>query len=248
MNNKCFDILGRVLFSSLLLLSFFSCQKDEIIPGDNNYIEVSAHFIDDVEVSSMDFTNDALDMLLVEVYKPSKGLLKSTNSEQIEMRAYSSEEKYVEFGNEHGYAFDKQLIFEKLMSSYAENSGAISEYENTGMMPEWYLEREQYVYDSLFSNTSQLKAALVITLFEHPFVQGSGAGSSILMAATYAFMPPGWNNRVSCVEFVGVGGGLHIYDKTFYRKKKASIVNWGMKHINLGSGVNDKMSSGIRFL
>ncbi len=242
--------MGRVPIYTLLLIFMVSCQKDEINVDtfdDSNSSPISAHFIDDVEVSSEDFTNDASDMFLVEVYKPSNGL-KSSNSEQIEKRAYSSEEKYIEFGNEHGYEFDKQLVFEKIMSSYAENSGAIIEYENTGVTPVWYLEREQFVYDSLFSNISQLKAALVITLFEHHFVQGSGAGSSILMAATYAFMPPGWNNRVSCVEFVGVGGGLHIYDKTFYRKKKATIVNWGMEHINLSSGVNDKMSSGMRFL
>lgn len=255
MKNKNFYLLKRIhLFSSLLIL-LFSCQKDEDIVSntdDINSTEISAYYIDDVEVSSEDFTNITSDMFLVEVHKPSNGLKssKGSNSEQIEKRAYSSEEKYIEFGNEHGYEFDKQIVFEKIMSNYAENSGAIIEYENTGIKPVWYLEREQFVYDSLFSNTSQLKstASLVVTLFEHHFVQGSGAGASIVMGGTYPVMPPGWNNRVSCVEFIGIGGGVHIYDRTFYRNKVETVVNWGMTHINFPSSLNDKMSSGVRFL
>lgn len=61
-------------------------------------------------------------------------------------------------------------------------------------------------------------------------------------------MYPGWNNKVSCVEFVGIGGSLVIYDKSFFRKRVSTIVNWGMTRINLPSGVNDRMSSGLKLL
>src|SRR5690606_12738117 len=108
--------------------------------------------------------------------------------------------EYVEFGKKYGHDFEKSLAFEKIMSEYAISSGAIQEYEKTGILPKWYSEKEKLTYDSIFKEEKELnnaKASLVIALFEHHFVSGSGAGNSIVMAAAYAVMPPGWNDRVS---------------------------------------------------
>lgn len=242
-----------ILAFLLSILIIVSCQKEdtsELAVIKQNNTAVSTHFIDDILVSEVEFYNNVSEMFLVEVHKPNSNFKSSSNEDEeaIEQRAYTSEEKYIEFGKEFGYEFDKQLILEKLMSDYALNSGAIAEFEKTGELPEWYLARELFVYDSLFSENSNLKSAqvsLFVTLFENHFVSGVGAGSSVIMTKTLPFMFPGWNNRVSCIEFVGIGGSIVIYDKTFYRDRISTILNWGMTHINLSTGVNDKMSSGI---
>lgn len=227
----------------------FSCQREDnsiskVMDHDKNVI--STYFIDDVPVSKDKFEYLSANMLLVEFNKKDSG---GANGEIVERRAYSTEEKYIAFGEQYGLAFEKQLVFEKMMSNYAETSGAVEEFEKTGKVPEWYLKREEFVYDSLFLNKVKQNAAklnLFTVLYENFFIQGSGAvGNSVIMARTLAFMYPGWNDDVSCVDFVGVAGFLVIYDKTFYRKKLGTVVNWGLHHINLSPGLNDKMSSGI---
>jgi len=210
-------------------------------------ITVSGYYIDDVSVSEEDFENLSSDVFFIEIHK-SSGDLKSSSidgEELVEKRAYTSKDKYIAFGEENGLSFDKQLVFEEIMSDFAEKSGAISEYEEIGELPQWYLEREQFVYDSIFNSSSNLKSAqisLFITLFKNYY----GGGGSVIMPTHLPVMYPGWNNKVSCVEFVGIGGSLVIYDKSFFRKRVSTIVNWGMTRINLPSGVNDRMSSGLK--
>jgi hypothetical protein len=87
---------------------------------------------------------------------------------------------------------------------------------------------------------------LVVALYENKFVQGSGAGSSIIMAATYSIMPPGWDNRVSSIDFVGLAGGVRIYNKKFYFKPLGTVFYRGVQHFNLSDDMNDKMSSGVK--
>lgn len=248
MNKNIVSVVAICLIAGII----YSCDEDQISDNANvvvNKTNELAHFVDDVSVSEEVYENESENMFLVEVYKPSTNLKSACDGAEVELRAYSNEQKYIEFGNEYGYNFDKQLLFEQIMSKYALMSGAIEEFEDSGEMPNWYFQREKTVYDSLFTNTSNEKSGfnLFVTLYEDHFVAGAGAGSCVVLINNLPFMYPGWNNRVSCIEFVGLGGALAIYDKSFYRKRLKTVVNLGMTHINLGNGVNDKMSSGLTF-
>jgi len=258
MSNKIFKKLA-FYEKILLLLSFItflsiSCQKEEngIKMKDIGSTEkIVTYFINDIEVSDEEFVIGNSDMYYVEFHTQTSDLKSSSSLELIENRAYTSEESYINFGKAYGLKFEESLAFIKIMSSFAEETGVIDEYEESGNVPSWYFERENAVYDSLFGgNVTDFKEAssLFVTFYENYFVEGQGAGDAIIMPTTaYPFMPPGWNNRVSCVEFVGlIGGGVHIFDKTFFRQMVQSVVFWGMTHVNLPSYSNDKMSSAMR--
>lgn len=133
--------------SHLLQKSQGSDIESEIIEMEEQPITVSGHYIDDVSVSEEDFENLSSDVFFIEIHKSSGDLQSSSNDgeELIEKRAYTSKDKYIAFGEENGLSFDKQLVFEEIMSEFAEKSGAISEYEEIGELPQWYLEREQFV-------------------------------------------------------------------------------------------------------
>ncbi|HKM92049.1 MAG TPA: hypothetical protein VJY41_00215 [Prolixibacteraceae bacterium] len=250
--------IQQILILSLVfigMLVFNSCEKESLITEPFNTNEVqdnvlnnsTSFYIDNEKVQEQGFTKNTSDMFLIEFHKKPDNLKSNGDEPGVEKRAYSSEDKYVAFGEANGLNLGKLLVFEKMMSSYAETSGAIEENEKTGLMPEWYLEREAFVYDSLFNNELGLKSVLTIftTLYENQYVPGSGAGKCIFMPKQMPFMPPGWNDRVSCVEFVGLGGGIIIFGKSFYRNRLVTIIDWGMTRINLGYGVDNLMRSGI---
>jgi hypothetical protein len=238
------------------LVMFNSCEKEDGLseidienqvkienePGDE-----MSFFIDDLEVQAHDFEISTSNMILVEVIQKTDNLKSNDVVPDVEKRAYSSEENYIAYGKANGLKLEELLSFEKIMSSFAEASGAIDEFEKSNVMPQWYLEREAFVYDSIFYNVSNFKSSLTLftTFYDNPYVPGQNPGPCIIMPKFLPFMPPGWNDRVSCVELVGIGGGIIIYGKSFYRNKLITIIDWASQRINLGYGVNDAMRSGM---
>lgn len=243
-----------LVFAGIVVLN--SCEEDiatykkednnrEILFGEN---ETSfKYFIDnrEVEKSVFDIANSE-EVFSVDIYNNDK--LKSTSHNNVsEKRIFSTKNKYLAYGEVLGIDFEKQLLFMEIMSKYAEESGVIYESEKSGIIPGWYAEREKFVYDSLFIGCSNLKSieSLYITLYDNHYVPGNKPGKCIVMSNQLPFMYPGWNDRVSCIEFVGLGGGLHICGKSFYRQHITTIINWGFTRLNLGSGVDNKMRSGM---
>lgn len=246
---KCniFANLPTILFVMILSISCHKETNDLIIENEVN--ETVSYYIDDIKVSSDEFVMGKSDMYYIEFHSQKTNLKSSSPIEYIERRAYTSEDDYINFGETYGLRFRESIEFGKIMSSFAEKTGVITEYEKTGDVPSWYYDREKAVYDSLFGvNEFKDATSLFVTLYEHHFVEGQGAGKSIIMPTTsFPFMPPGWNDRVSCVQFVGfIGGGIHIFDKTFFRSMIQSVIYWGLTHVNLPTYSNDKMSSSMR--
>jgi len=228
----------------LYALYAISCQKSEIIEEVKIGDTTTKFLIDDNYVDSITFLNQSSNMISVQIYKSSDDLKSTSNNTQIEHRAYSSEEKYIGCGRKYGFDFKKQLDFEKIMIKYAKESGAIDEYEKSGEVLDVYNERLKFVYDSIFNDNVSFKSvnSLFVTLYEYP-TWDSGGGRTVLTTVVLPAMYPGWNNRVSSIEFVGLGGGIHIYNRTFLIEKLTTIINWGFTKINLPYGVDDQMSS-----
>lgn len=54
------------------------------------------------------------------------------------------------------------------------------------------------------------------------------------------------NDVIENTNVVYIAGGLHVYDKSLYRKRVETVVGLADQIYNLGRG-NNKMSSGVRF-
>lgn len=232
------------LMSSAL---FMSCKKDvqENISAVNETGNNKTFFIDQKPVTEEEFTFQTEGMLILEEHKPAVNQAVE-NDEMIENRAFSSEERYIAYGKEIGLNFEQQLQAEKLLSEYAVKSGAIEAYEKTGEVSEKFKAFEAKVIADLGLNDAS-RANIFITLFDKAYVPGNPTGPKVIMATTQLpVMYPWWDNRVSCVEFVGLGGAITIFDRTFYRRKLKTVVNWGMTRINLPWNVNNKMSSALK--
>lgn len=246
MKNNCFTII--VLFTIGFL---FSCEKEtnDVQKNNQTNTQASNYFIDDVSVSLEEYDDQSSDLLQVFVIKPTNNLKSSSpDNTEIENRAYSSQEKYIAYGKEIGVDFEKQLAFESIMREYALKTNVEEIYEKTGTIPNWYTAREQFVYDSLFGNT-MLKSMLIsvgVTMYEDFYT----SGDKVIMPSpgTFSIMPPGWDNRVSSIEFIGLGGTLVVYNKKFYFDKIGTIVNLNPDFVNFGTRYNDKMSSCASFL
>lgn len=247
MDKKYLKLKFAIAFGAII---FGSCEKNGITEltnqTDDPNVSTVIYYLDDTQVT--DTIDDPGDtgLFIVRLINPENNF-KSSSNQVIETRAYSSEEKYIEFGSRYGYDFRKPLDFEKKMSSFAEESGAIAEYEKTGKVPSWYTEYEKVTYDSIFwaSNSSlkSTKASLFVVFFKDFYGQGSSLG----MATSWPIMPAGWKDKASSVEFVGLGGGINNFDRSFYRKRLETVINLGMTKINL-SASNNRMNSSIRFL
>ena len=240
-------ILNLIIFTTV---TFIACKKHEvikIIEVEQNKAESVNCYIDNLPVSKADFEIKTKGMYLVELHKPTSNL----ELAEVEKRAYTSEAKYVVFGKKFGLDLDKQLIFERIMSNYSVKSQAITEFEKSGKLPTSYQEREKFVYDSLFNKNSKILIGKVqsglTTLHDYPYDPNFSGGGTVIMAGTLPFMFPGWNDRVSSIEILGIGSAVTVYDRTFYRSRLSTVVNWGFQRINLDGGADNKMSSGISF-
>ena len=71
-------------------------------------------------------------------------------------------------------------------------------------------------------------------------------GGAIPMAVTYPYMPFTWNNKVSAIDIVAIGGLILMYDKVFYFKHLGTWVHWGFnKQCIQDTYANDRMTSGL---
>ncbi len=227
MTKNKFTIFAVLTFSIFL----FSCSKDEMKLNDVND-NTNDVYIDGQSAQALPGNLCIDDLFVVRVFQG------ATNEEKVYY--FTTEEQYVSFGNQLGYDFKSHLEFEKEMNQFAEQKGLCEMSEEIDSLPQWYYDYERTAYEKYFKPDASKSFFVVL------HKDANGGGSSNVMVSNYAFMPPGWNNCVSSVKFVGIAGGLHVYDKSLYRKRVETVVGLADQIYNLGRG-NNKMSSGVRF-
>lgn len=228
-----------IIAFSFSMFFLFSCEENNInepdLQIDTKLFPVSTYFLDGNEIKAEDIDLSNEDLNIIYLALPLK----------IELHAFKSKEDYISFGEKYGLKLRESIVFEEMISSIAEKKGIIDMYEKTNKLPDWWDDYEKALLDSIFNYSTDdyidTDKSVWVTLFKQSF-----GGPSSIMLRTLPAMWPGWNNSVSRVEFFGVGGGLIIYDRTFYRRRLATYVNWGMTTIQLPTGVENKMSSGIK--
>ncbi|MDH5476057.1 MAG: hypothetical protein OEX22_10230 [Cyclobacteriaceae bacterium] len=231
-----------LLTTAIIGVVLTACQEQEVITSTEqaNDADIQYIYLLDNEVASsnvFDLSDEGLNILVSSE--------KNQEKTNIVIRAFTDEKDYIKFGEQHDIKLKEQLMFEKHMRSYAVTSGAIAEYEKTGIVPESYSLYEKDYYNKSFGQSNARTESVNTALYKN---FPGGGGSSIIMFGTMPAMGLGWNNVVSSFEGLGVYGFTTMYDRSFYRNKLFTYWHWGFVKIPLSgplAGANDKMSSGV---
>lgn len=162
----------------------------------------------------------------------------------VTIYAFSSKEEYIKWGNDNGFPVALKLEIAEHLSTYAIEKGVIDEYERTGVVPQSYIKYERQYYERMMSSSLNQAGTRGYTMLHKECIGGPSAP----IISTLPVMWPGWNNKVSAYFDFNVWGNLTIFDRTFYRKKLASIWDWGWKKVCFTgplSPLDNKMSSGF---
>ena len=222
--------LGYVLIFSILSLLAVSCQKNEEIenlPNEQSLIESSNnepafYYFDGLSVSEGSFNPEEESNHTLVLLK-----LDEAGQKYIEIHGFSTLENYFQYGNTHGMPLEGKYNIEQHLADYAVTSGAIAEYEQTGVEPQWYID---YVNNYINGSTSTTAQARVLCMM---YDDCSATGSAWGFSKASATMLSGiWIDRVSSYTPLHVWGFDSFYKKMFFQKnsKLATFWNWGWQN------------------
>lgn len=231
------------LFSLVIML--MSCSKEseintESIEPSNFQIIETNYYLDGklVPEESLNLEDESLHIAITGSEKdetPGKGI--------ITVNTFSSKENYIEWGILNGLPVAQSFEIEEHLSAYAETNGYIEEYEKTGVVSQSFLDYQKQYFDGVTQQNDQ--ASLRAPTMLHKDFTG---GASTIASELQPFMFPGWNNRTSRYYSFHVYTGFHIFDRSFYRRRMATLWNFGWQNI-LFQGplgfLNDRLSSCI---
>lgn len=244
-------VIYGVSFLTLIGISISSCQKAEVLKEKDNSLnnnktihqnEISnepifEYYLNKEQVSKSKINFDDED-LFISITKDVKN-----NDEIVVVDAFTNREDYILYGEKHHLKLKELLLFEDEMKNFVEKTDVISLYNETGNVPQWYVDFEAKTYQKHFGVSSQQKSALTIL---HKDYSG---GTNRAVGLTSPYLWGGWDNKVSAFTPIGLYGFTSLYDKSFYRKRMATIWGWGMQRVVLYWGylynANDRTSSVI---
>ena len=111
------------------------------------------------------------------------------------------------------------------LRDYAERTGAIQVYEETGNIPQSYLDYEFAYLDSLEGARKRAEVASAGFIYEDCIAANGGAFPYPRFG--FPFMPIGWDDEVSAYFSFGIYGSTGFYDRTFYRRPLLVWWQWG---------------------
>ncbi len=199
---------------SAFLISFSSCNKE--VNDETKLIAdtTTKYFLDDSQISKVEFEslreND--DIITHSHYAD------NTNGESyLQERAYTSSELYYSWGDQVDLKLREADAYAKEMADFAETSGAIKAYEETGEVPASFTSFSDKKYLSYFGEESiEAKRGTAVKLYRNET-------NYRVMFKTLAIFSRRYRKKVKYVEHVAYNGLVDIFRKTFYRKRIARI-------------------------
>ena len=181
----------------------------------NNVVEqlsgegfIIKYYLDNVEVTGITLDNNNDNWILW------LGKLDENSNEVLEIRKFTAKNDYLTYGESLSIPVTKSVEFTDAMREYVSTNNIVEQYETYGTVPASYYEFETLTYNWYFNSNSGNRN-IWVGLYDHCGPAGE-ANCYIPMIRTYPFMPPGWNNKVSQIELVGVFAGVTIFDSIFY--------------------------------
>lgn len=228
------------LFMALALLSILniSCSEEIAVPlPEISETIVNIYYLDgeaiaeEVVLDNYDNTHNVIEVKKAPI----------TNQTIATYNSFSTVEKYIDWGERHGYDFKLRMETANHLQKYAEDHNVISQYEETQHLSQDYIDYEiNYLKSKGLWKDSNERTFGQLYDFCVP-------SPVFPFATTVAVMPAGWNNRVSRISTIAVVSIMNIYDRSFYRKGITSVVLFAGVNYCLSEApiLNNKMSSVI---
>ena len=249
--------MQKITLSVAALLLFFAtaCQtqqevlspekteaetNNQIVALDSVYRKtVETHYLDGVLNEEQDF--DAMDyhsIMIMDKIVDGEVVYYSTHAFTNQEDLYAwTEERDIPLREHHSLIED--------LRGYAESSGAIEEYEKTGVMPQYYLD-----YMNERTNKSQTVAGKVKVLGLGTIYQDGNCVQDDARSAGFFKLNPSVSNRMNNTtsSFRTISIGLtSLFDRTFFRQQMIpTVLSLPLECINLNGNrlvANDRTSS-----
>jgi hypothetical protein len=238
-------MLNRSLILMFLIL-LFSCQNEASDKqgevkgnGEANLEQSIEYYLDGERMEEGRYK--ALDDRFHNVVSPKDP--KNPDPKHVIINAFTTVDKYVAFGLENGMPLDKTVEFETAVENYIQEHGIEQIYEETGELPQHFLDFQDEYYNRLFPKKERSKK-MPSVLYKDYF----GGPAWVAVLSYTAVMAPGWNNTVSRYYHLGIYGLFSVYDKWAFRNRMATLWGWGWNYILFSgplSSLNNRTSSCI---
>jgi hypothetical protein len=149
---------------------------------------------------------------------------------------------------------DDLLAHYELLSRYAEETGAISAFERTGVVPQAYYDYEANYWNEIYGIYEE--APYPTDTLVGPVVRqrngplGCTVAEDANLRGRSTQLPPfgtpiffGLRGKVSSFRSLGIFPMDIIYGRSFYRSARGLFWDWGMTTRNLGSGLDNTNAS-----
>ncbi len=183
-------------------------------------------------------------------------VLEQYDDNTLIVHGFTSEEKYLDFGDSNGYNLRLALEIEKYLSSYAESSGVITETEATGIVPTWWVNFVDTYLSSKLRNKTISSRGISTELYTG--FDGLGRHISTLPSFTglgnYAFLSNwGMNDNISSFHPSSLVSSVDIaFDKSFFRQRMFTKVTnprtlnvFALNFDGVNAGFDNRASSWI---
>lgn len=226
--------LTHFLTLLLIILTVFSCSKSDIISesisnkpipdsektNQNKSLTSSqnsyTYFIDNKEVDEAYHNEQVSSELIVRSFLFTSKINDDMPS-AMTMHSFSDIVLALEFSEKYGLRLDDNLRFEDEAEIIAEEYDVENYFKEHGSVPEKYSVAINELYIEIFGAPEKIAT----------FLRKGCSGGGLPANGTIWFMPPGWNNKLSSHEFLGLTGTISLYDKWRFKKFMITIVGGG---------------------
>lgn len=172
------------------------------------------YYVDGTEVTSSEFPAENFTTYRFFSH-PSKTILGNPTYITAKALAFSDEQDYYSYGANLGHDLELLDQITAHLHDYAETSGYISEYEETGEVSQEYFDYQANFIDSVLNKSNKNNAVPKgLLTFVH---KGCNTGSNwYISAGFHPIMPLTYSNNVSSFSPLFIGGINSVFDKVFF--------------------------------
>lgn len=237
-----------ILLVALASIYFIGCSKDietNVAPPEKSELKIveANYFLDGVSVSaeSIDVEDNSFHTGITGDY-----IDDSKNEGFVTFHYFTTKEKYIEWGIEQDLPVALSFEMEEHLAQYADENGYIEEYEKTGEVSQDFIDY-QNEYASRILNQDNMASLRAPTIL-HKDLNGGGA---MWIQEFTPFLFLGWNNQTTRYMPFNPFTGFHIYDRSFYRRRLATLWRVGWQQVRFEGPLqwlDDRLSSCISIL
>ncbi|MDX2280633.1 MAG: hypothetical protein NW218_13675 [Saprospiraceae bacterium] len=237
-----------------MLLILVSCRKNtiqEIAIGNNGIEDRSDNqevyyefYLDGIRVSSIAIDTTTDQWILYKAIPTA-----DTNVITVQVRKYSTRVKYELYGDTIGLNIRSQLAISDRLKFVADSAGLSSTITDAADIPTWYTDYCNTITNGFTGGTiSDRFLGTVVSKDKSELKDCSLWGDTFFFAgpgpiATYPFMPPGWNDKISGVNNWDIISSFRMFKHIFFRRHMGAVQGWGNVTVPLCGTVADRQTS-----